>query len=219
MNKEFWLERWKKNEIGFHQHEINTHLQEFWGRLNLPAGSPVFVPLCGKSRDMLWLRAQDYQIIGVEISPKAVQDFFTENRLIPSVSTQGPFERWESDLLVILAGDFFDLTPQTMKGVSGVYDRASLVALPPELRVRYATHLKAILPANAGILLVTLEYYQDEMQGPPFAVSENEVMKLYQIQYKIDCLYQRDVLDENPRFQEQGLSYLVEKAYRVMPER
>jgi len=217
MNKEFWLERWKKNEIGFHQQEINTHLQEYWGHLNLPAGSPVFVPLCGKSRDMLWLRAQDYQLLGVEISPIAVQDFFAENQLTPRVSTVGLYECWESDLLVILAGDFFDLTPQMMKDVSGVFDRASLVAFPPELRVSYATHLKTILPDEAEILLVTLEYSQNEMQGPPFAVSENEVIELYQTHYQIDCLYQRGVLDENPRFREQGLSCLLEKVYHLIP--
>jgi thiopurine S-methyltransferase len=217
MNKDFWLERWKKNEVGFHQQEINTHLQEFWGRLNLPTGRRVFVPLCGKSRDMLWLRAQDYQLLGVEISPIAVHDFYTENQLIPRLSKLDPFERWESDLLVILAGDFFDLTAKLLKGVSGVYDRASLVAFPPEMRVSYATHLKAILPARAEILLVTMEYSQNEMQGPPFAVSENEVIKLYQSHYQIDRLYQRDILNENPRFRDQGLSCLVEKVYHLIP--
>jgi len=217
MDNEFWLERWKKNEIGFHQQEINTHLQDFWGHLKLSAGSPVFVPLCGKSRDMLWLLSQDHQLVGVEISPIAVQDFFTENQLTPHVSTVGTYERWESDLLVILVGNFFDLTPQMMKDVSGVYDRASLVAFPPDLRVSYATHLKAILPDEAEILLVTLEYFQNEMQGPPFAVNENEVIELYQSHYQIDCLYQRDILDENPRFREQGLSCLVEKVYHLIP--
>lgn len=215
MDNAFWLERWKRNEIGFHQLEINTHLQEFWGSLDLSAGNRVFVPLCGKSRDMLWLRAQGYRLLGVEISPIAVHDFYIENRLVASFSRDDRFERWETDQLVILTGDFFDLTAKILEDIAGVYDRASLVAFPPERRNRYAIHLQQILPPEAEILLVTMEYPQNEMQGPPFSVHEDEVLALYQTHYRIKRLYHRDILEENPRFKKRGLSYLVEKVYHL----
>lgn len=219
MKTDFWLERWKNNEIGFHQQQINTHLQDYWGRLDLSASERVFVPLCGKSRDMLWLRAQGLQVLGVEISPIAVGDFFAENRLTPQTSSHGQYTRWESDQLVILDGDFFDLTPQALKDIAGVYDRASLIAFPLEMRLTYATHLKSILPVTAEILLVTMEYPQDEMQGPPFSVSEQEVIELYHADYRIECLYQLDILAENPRFRQRGLSRLVEKVYHLKAHR
>lgn len=53
MKKDFWLERWERKEIGFHQDEVNAHLRKYWQELHLVTDSKVFVPLCGKSSDML----------------------------------------------------------------------------------------------------------------------------------------------------------------------
>jgi len=217
MNPDFWQERWQKNEIGFHQQEINAHLQDYWPRLGVAAGSQVFVPLCGKSRDLLWLRARGHTVLGVELSPIAVRDFFRENTLEPQTSRQGAFERCAADGLAILCGDFFGLTADDLKGVAGVYDRASLIALPPDMRPRYASHLASILPKGAAILLVTMEYRQAEMSGPPFAVSEDEVRKLYEKHYVVTRLFTKDILAENPRFRERGLSALSEKVYQLVP--
>ena len=89
MKAEFWLERWQRNEIGFHQGEINAHLQDYWDRVGLKEGGEVFVPLCGKSNDMLWLRAQGHRVLGVELSPLAVEAFFVENQLKPEVRSIG----------------------------------------------------------------------------------------------------------------------------------
>ncbi len=215
MNPDFWLERWQRNEIGFHQQEINAHLQDYWPRLGLPAGSRVFVPLCGKSRDLLWLRTCGHEVLGVEISPLAVRDFFAENRLTPLVAHDGKFERCTADGLSILCGDFFDLAPAQLAGADGVFDRASLIALPPAMRVRYAKHLTAILPRKAETLLVTMEYRQQEMDGPPFSVQEDEVRRLYEPRYMVATLFAKDILAENPRFRERGLSSLKEKVYRL----
>lgn len=101
MKPAFWLEKWERNEIGFHQHEINNHLQAYWQHLKLKPGSPVLVPLCGKSSDMLWLCGQGHNVLGVEISAIAVRDFFQENALNPNISQQGPFKRWETEGLTI----------------------------------------------------------------------------------------------------------------------
>lgn len=214
MNPDFWHERWQKNEIGFHQQTFNAHLQNYWEQMMARAGSPVLVPLCGKSRDLLWLRTRGHSVLGVELSPIAVRDFFTENALTPEVTHQGAFERYEADGLVLLCGDFFDLTPELVKGVSVVYDRAALIALPPGLRKRYVEHSAAILPA-ADVLLVTMEYSQDEMSGPPFAVLEKEVHQLFDRWFSVTCLHGKDILAENPRFRERGLQTLTEKVYRL----
>ena len=81
MEPGFWHERWERAEIGFHKQEINVHLQQFWNCLELPAGERVFVPLCGKSLDLLWLAGEDHPVTGVELSPIAVDAFFQENEL------------------------------------------------------------------------------------------------------------------------------------------
>lgn len=217
MDAEFWHERWQRNQIGFHQHEINSHLQAFWGNLAAPAGSRIFVPLCGKSRDMLWLRSQNLNVTGVEISPVAVRDFFAENALEPTVTQQGDFERWEADGLMILLGDFFALAAADVADCAGVFDRASLIALPPAMRARYAQHLLAVLPRGVQTLLITLEYDQQQMNGPPFSVQEAEVLALYAEHCQVDRLLAINALEDEPGFRQRGLNRLEEKVYLLTP--
>ena len=216
MDPDFWHARWRNSEIGFHQDEINLHLQNLWAHTGASAGNTVFVPLCGKSRDMLWLREQGHPVLGVEISPIAVEAFFREHALQATQVAQGPFIRWECEGLTILCGDFFALRSEDVAGVACVYDRASLIALPPVMRQRYVARLADILPPATPTLLVTLEYPQEQMDGPPFSVTEAEVRTLYAPGSRVTRLLERAILDENPRFQARGLSSLVEKAYRIL---
>lgn len=212
MKKEFWLERWERAEIGFHQNEVHPYLLKFWPALKRAEGGGVFVPLCGKSLDMLWLRQQGQKVLGVELSPIAVRDFFSENGMAQRHSSTGQFDCCEADDIRILCGDFFDLEKTHLAGIGTVYDRASLIALPPEMRERYARHLVSILPPATQILLITLDYPQEEMQGPPFAVSLPEVEVLYGKYAEIRVLAEDDVLPQNPRFRERGVSRLQERA-------
>jgi len=213
MKKDFWLERWEREEIGFHQNEINPYLRQYWHELHLPHNSEVFVPLCGKSRDLPWLRKQGHAVLGVELSAIAVQAFFRENGHIPHHVADEKFERCEADGIRILCGDFFDLGKNDLAQVNAVYDRASLAALPPEMRERYVCHLLGILPPATQILLITVDYPQQEMAGPPFAVSADEVKALYRGHAEIRPLAQLDVLAQNPRFQKRGLSRLQENIF------
>lgn len=213
MDKGFWLERWEQQEIGFHQDEVNPHLSQYWQELHAPRAGTVFVPLCGKSRDMLWLREQGHEVLGVELSPVAVHAFFEENGIIPQHAADGRFDYCTADGWRILCGDFFDLHKDDLARVSAVYDRASLVALPPDMRARYARHLVSILPPAARILLITFDYPQEEMQGPPFAVSASEVAGLYREYADVRLLAQIDVFAQNPRFQQRGVSRMLENVF------
>ena len=213
MDSVFWHERWKEGRIGFHQGDINPYLQAHWQSLGVAAGGTVFVPLCGKSRDMLWLREHGHKVLGVEIVPQAVEAFFAENDLAAEVSRQGAFTLWQSEGVKIFCGDFFALTAADVAEVAGVYDRASLIALPPMMRERYAEQLRAILPDKLDILLVTMDYPQAEMNGPPFAVSAQEVAALYKKYFDIQQVSAEDILAREPRFKEQGLTRLLEKVY------
>ena len=214
MEKEFWLERWTRNEIGFHQADINPHLRRFWCEA-APASGRVFVPLCGKSRDLLWLRDQGHPVLGVELSALAAQAFFEENGQLPARHSSPPFESFEADGVEILCGDFFNLEATRLKDVTAVYDRAALVALPPGLRARYAAHLADILPPGTRLLLVTFDYEQGEMNGPPFAVSPTEVNALFAPFGPIRKLASSDALAENPRFRERGLTRIEEHVFLI----
>ena len=213
MKKDFWLERWERKETGFHQNEINPYLRQYWQDLHLASDSAVFVPLCGKSNDLLWLRKQGHPVLGIELSAIAAQAFFDENGYTPHRAASGGFDCYEADGIRILCGDFFDLRKGDLAEVGAVYDRASLVALPPDMRERYVRHLVSILPSATQILLITFDYPQPEMPGPPFAVSRGEVEALYRACAEVRQLAQLDVLAQNPRFQERGLSRLQENIF------
>ena len=215
MDTDFWHGKWQRNEIGFHQSDINQHLMKHWATLAIPQDATVFVPMCGKSLDLLWLLDKGYRVIGVELSPIAVEDFFRENDISFEVSEDGPFYVYRHNELTIYQGDFFQLDKQHLEDVEVIYDRAALVALPEEMRREYAEHIGKYMPDNEDILLVTMEYPQPEMDGPPFAVAEQEVHNLYGHKYEIYLLERFDVLKAVPRFQERGISQLDECIYHM----
>lgn len=214
MEPDFWHQRWQQDLIGFHQAEVNPYLQKYLFSLELVAGDTVFVPLCGKSLDMWWLHDRGFKVLGVELSPKASEAFFAEAGRHPSQLKTGPFTSWKSSDVEILCGDYFDLTDDLLANVRGVYDRAALIALPAELRKSYVQHLVQIVPSNVTGLLITMEYPQGEMQGPPFSVMQDEVESLFADNFDIEVLEDIDVLAENPRFRDRGLSSMHEKIYR-----
>jgi thiopurine S-methyltransferase len=215
MDTDYWRERWVRSETGFHQQEINPHLQRFWSALNLAPGSRVFVPLCGKSRDMLWLRGQGHEVVGVEISPLAVEAFFAESGLHASVTKHDTFSIYQTERLRLYCGDFFQMKSEDVAGVSAVFDRASLIALPLSMRSAYAAHMQTILASGVKTLLVTFDYPQHEMQGPPFSVKEPEVRALYEKTGEVRLLYSADILDKEPRFRDKGITQLQEKIFLV----
>ena len=216
MQHEFWLERWKLNQIGFHKQEINPYLQKYWSTLSLNPGDRVFVPLCGKSNDMLWLLGMGNQVVGVELSPLAVELFFSDNNLKSTIQPKGDFVVREINGLQILCGDFFALMPSDLGNVNVVYDRASLVALPDDMRIKYVSSLSTLLPTNTQILLITFAYPKHEMQGPPFSVENEEVEKLFSSWCDVELLATEDVLVQEIVFKERGLTSIKEQAYRLL---
>jgi thiopurine S-methyltransferase len=217
MEPDFWHERWETNRIGFHMDAVNPWLVSHWPLPGIQRGSRVFVPLCGKSLDMLWLLEQGYRVTGVEISRIAIEAFFSENRLDPLTEPAGRFTRWRYQGLDILCGDFLDLDKSVLGTLDAVYDRAALIAMPPVMRPRYAAHLAALTDRKTCALLITLEYNQLEMAGPPFSVSVDEVNRLFSDNYSIECLASTDVLEENAKFRDSGLTLLREQAYCLTP--
>ena len=177
MEHEFWHQKWSEGRIGFHQADINSHLKAFWQQLDLAGDGQVFVPLCGKSQDMLWLQGQGHDVLGIELNRSACDSFYRESGYEPVIETVDNFTRLQSGQLSILCGDFFQLRAQDLQQVKGVYDRAALVALPQAMRERYARTLIELLPQGVAILLVTLEF--DSPNGPPFNVSGDEVQRLF----------------------------------------
>lgn len=215
MKPEFWIDRWKTRHIGFHQAEANVRMQEYFPALGASDGDTVLVPLCGKSVDMLWLRDAGYRVIGVEFVEQAVEDFFAENDLPHERTSDGAFTRYRSGTIDVLCGDFFQLDREHLGDVRAVYDRASLIALPPQTRRRYAEHMMSILTNGWRMLLLTIDYDQQLKSGPPFAVSADEVRSLYAKRARVERLRRDDTIDDSPRFQERSVTELWEEVWRI----
>ena len=217
MQAEFWLEKWEKGETGFHLDVAHPLLERNWPRLRLAPGSAVFVPLCGKSQDLGYLNRLGHPVTGIELSPLAIEQFFAERQLTPTATEVGGMPAFGVDGLRLIVGDFFRLKPGDLGLIAAVYDRASLIAMPPAMQDDYARQLRDLIPLVAPILLITLDYDPTEMQGPPFATPPSRIRELYADRYDIHLLEELDALDDNPALRNRGLTWLQETAWHLVP--
>ena len=224
MEIDFWIERWNNSQTGFHQQQVNPYLIYFYGNKG-PAVEQrdqlkVFVPLSGKSKDMLWLSQNGYKVFAVECSERAVKDFFEENALNYKHAVKDQHALYQSSdqssMIEIYQGDFFELQQDVLHDVSDIFDRASLIAFPEEMRKQYVDKMAALQKTGVRTLLVTLTYDQSEMSGPPFSVAEEEVMELYSESFSVQKLAVKDILEDELRFKKRGLTALTETVYKLV---
>jgi thiopurine S-methyltransferase len=218
---QFWLNRWRNGQIGFHQPHVDPSLERHWPALDLgrsgPAGGQrVFVPLCGKSLDMLWLRDRGHFVTGVELAAPALEAFCLENGIPARRRARGDFDVYEAEDLELFRGDFFKLTPAILGDAAATYDRAALISWTAELRPAYVEHIGVLTRPGTRMLLITLEYVQAQMPGPPFSVGRDEVERLYSRCFRIREVGRRDILASEPRLRARGVTSLIEVCYTLV---
>ena len=215
MQAKDWLDRWQKNNIGFHEGEVNSYLKQYIKDFNLNPGDRIFMPLCGKAHDIAWLAKQGFEVIGIELAGVAIKAFFDEFKMQYQQFESEHFILRRSGNIMLLEGDYFDLQAEDLEGCKLVFDRAALIAIDEANRNRYSQHMISITSSADEMLLVTLSYDQSVMPGPPFSLSEDEVFQHYQDIYEISLLERHEVVDEQPRWREKGLNSLIESVYRL----
>jgi len=173
MDHAFWRARWNEGRIAFHEGKANTFLARHgdW----LAPCRRILVPLCGKTEDLAYLASRGHEVIGIELVEDAVRQFFAEHTTTPEITTRDGLAIYRAGLITIIAGDFFATTRELVGAIDGIYDRAAIVALPPDIRSRYVAHLRAIAPAAQRELLVSIDYPPGFAEGPPFSVDADEV--------------------------------------------
>ena len=192
MDTTFWLQKWEKNDIAFHEREANPSLVKYFRELSLVKGSRVFIPLCGKTLDIAWLLSNGYHVAGAELSQTAIEQLFMGLGVKPNISRSGEISHYSAKNIDIFVGDIFKLSKKMLGPVDAIYDRAALVALPESMRDRYAKHLMEITD-QAPQLLLSFEYDQKLMEGPPFSVSNAEVNQHYRDRYNLTLLASTDI--------------------------
>jgi thiopurine S-methyltransferase len=202
---EDWLGRWAQGRTGWHEVAGNEGLRTYWPDSEKPGR--VLVPLCGKSPDLLWLAERGHDVVGVELSEIAVESFFNDHELTFERDPDGPLIRYAAtDLsLTLFCGDYFEFQAA---GFDGLYDRGALVALSGDLRPRYVEHTKQLLNPGATRLIVTLEYAQDIVSGPPYSVTAGELTAYWDDMVKVG---EKDDIDNcPPKFRQAGLTDIRE---------
>ena len=194
MESKFWQQRWQEGRIGFHKSDVNPELIKYFSNIALPIGSQVLVPLCGKSIDMVWLACAGYDVVGIELVESAVQAFFAEQNITPTITEltstadKSTLKRYQGQLagqtITLWAADIFALSTIDIGDIDAVYDRAALIALPANMRADYSRHIVK-LSNNAPQLLITLNYDQSKKDGPPFSITQQQLHQYYSADYKI----------------------------------
>lgn len=219
MDAEFWLKRWQDGTTGFHLTRVTPLLTKFWLTLGLSPSARVLVPLCGKSLDMVWLAAQGHRVLGVELAPLAVEQFFEEQKLQPAEHESAMGRHYTAGQIEIICGDIFKLDAATLASCSGVYDRGAIVALPPAMRERYVQHIYPNLDSGYRGMVLTLEYDQTAMDGPPFSVPEEEIRTLFASHTQVSLLDRMDIIDKEPKFAARGLETLGSAVWKLQGAR
>lgn len=210
-----WLQLWREHHIAFHQDEVNPLLARFWPALRLPPRNRVFVPLCGKSLDMIWLAECGHDVIGVELSPVAVRAFFRENHLHPSRRESRYFSVWQAGRITILCGDYFALRPKDLGRIDTVYDRAALTALPATLRADYIAQLRKIIPDTANVLLLTVEDAEAGASRQQRMGIDRELAALYSADFEIELAHVESLYEHHPDVLDSAATPVEYKVYRL----
>lgn len=211
-----WYRHWTNAKPGFHEGQVNPYLQQFLSRFDLQPGDSIFLPLCGKAVDMLWLSEQGFNVIGVELSKVAVESFFEESGLEYECRKMPKFMIYFTADITIYQGDFMNLEPEQLASCTMVYDRASIVAIESFNRAAYKARMLELIPRATPMLMVVLDYDQRRMSGPPFSVPVQEVMKLYQPEYEVELLQSCELIEAQPHWKGRGLDSLIESALSLV---
>ena len=208
---EDWLDRWENGRTGWHEVDGNAGLREHW---NFDRGS-VLVPLCGKSPDLLWLAKRGHEVVGVELAEKAVVEFFAEFDLEFTVESSGSLRVYRAERLAVtlVCGDYFQYAGGPF---DALYDRGAIVAIDLAMRADYVRHTDSLLKPDADRLVITLEYDQDIVKGPPFALMPEELAQYWP---QLTSVESKDDLDNcPPKFLRAGLTEIQEVIWRSARE-
>ncbi len=174
----------------------------------------VLVPLCGKTVDLMWLADRGHQVVGVEFVPQAADEFFAEQGLTPEESQHGEIRVLSSGPITVLGGDIFAVEQALVGHIDRIWDRAALVALTPETRVRYTKHLRSLAAPGAVLLQNVFEYDESKMEGPPFCIPDAEIRKHYE-GAQIELLSEADVIEKAVQFRDRGHEYWIMRNYLI----
>jgi len=213
MKPSFWQKCWQRNTLGFHQETVHPFIEQFLLPQLTTATQHVFVPLCGKSLDMLWF-AKRMKVSGAELSEIACRSFFQERELPYQEDQYDSFNVFSFENIKLWQGDFFKLSPKSIEKNDWIYDRAAIIALPQEMQQQYAQHLSRFISDNTTLFLISLEFPQEELEGPPFSIPSSKIKQLFS-HYEVNCIAENELEDKKFAQRTFNVNKLVERLYLI----
>ncbi|AWP21410.1 putative thiopurine S-methyltransferase [Scophthalmus maximus] len=214
-----WEERWHDDRIGFHQPDVHKLLENNIEKvLAGRAEVSFFFPLCGKAVDMKWLADMGHSVVGVEISEKAIKQFFEESNLtyseepVAAIPGAKVYKSSEKNITLYQC-DLYNFSSSIHGQFGAIWDRGSLVAINPQDREKYASLIISLMAKDCRYLLDTLLYNAELHKGPPFLVPDEQVHSLFGSSCNIELLQSVDALTD--RYRGWGLDSLTENVHLV----
>ncbi|SMO33975.1 thiopurine S-methyltransferase [Fodinibius sediminis] len=196
--------------------EVYAPLTRYWSRLQLPKQARVLVPLCGKAHDLDWLADQGYHVIGAEAAQRPLMEVMERSNASFVRTESHGFTVYRSESMELWHGNFLKLPIPPTAPIDAIYDKTSIVALPPAMREQHARKLLSLSQRHTQMLLQSFEYVQEEMNGPPFSVPEQEIATLFGADFKYTLLHEESKIEQLERFRRRGLSsHFLEKVYHL----
>ncbi|XP_008297401.1 probable thiopurine S-methyltransferase [Stegastes partitus] len=217
-----WEERWHQDRTTFHQPHVHNLLENNIDKvLAGRSGVRFFFPLCGKAVDMKWLADRGHPVVGVEISEKAVRQFFEENNMtyteepVAAIPGAKVFKNSEKNISLYQC-DLYNFSRSVEGEFGAIWDRGSLVAINPRDREKYAALMMSLMATDCRYLLDTLLYNPTLYKGPPFFVPDEQVHDLFGSSCDVELLQSVDALTD--RHRNWGLDFLTEKVHLITPK-
>ena len=209
MEASFWLRSWELGgfHTSFHRKDIHPFVLKYMNPEAIE-GKNILVPLCGKTVDMLYLAQYANQVIGVEIAEEAIVQFFAENNLQVTMADEFTYV---SGNITILRRSFMELTPEEIDPIDWILDRASLVALPYDMRVDYLKAIDRLSDEGTQQLVITLEYFP-LLESAPFSIPPSEVNGYYDRGHVIKHVESPE-LPNHGMVRRWNLQYLIEHGF------
>ena len=86
-----------------------------------------------------------------------------------------------------------------------------MIAINPSLRKDYVNLIRNQTKSRAVGLLITFTYPQEQMEGPPFSLTDGDVFSLYSSSFTVELLENISLEDEKDR----GLSNITSSVFKI----
>lgn len=199
----YWQQRYDTGDTYWMHTEAAAMLVKYYSRLN-PEGQArkMLIPLCGKTLDLEWLSNQGVPlVVGVDCLLSVLKEVCARSNrtwTTKSVSGEGGsdftlLERSDGKMK-LFSGDILQFSPEVEGTFDAMWERGSLIILPPKDVKKYVKLLKRLLIPGGRILLESIEFDKDAidpsttdfMPFPPFPYFLKDIKSLFEAERSVE---------------------------------